>query len=76
VTKRMDAGLKPAHQQILANFDSLPDSAEVPLPVVAALKSVSQMTVLRHVKQGLLPKPVKVGPSTRWIVGQLRRKPE
>jgi predicted DNA-binding transcriptional regulator AlpA len=58
----------------LANFDSLPDSAHVRLPVVAAWRSSSPATVWRHVKAGLLPAPVKLGPNTTaWRVGDLRR---
>ena len=58
----------------LANFDSLPDSAHVRLPIVAALRGSSPATVWRHVKAGLLPAPVKLGPNTTaWRVGDLRR---
>jgi predicted DNA-binding transcriptional regulator AlpA len=58
----------------LANFDILPDSAHVRLPVVAALRGSSPATVWRHVKAGLLPAPVKLGPNTTaWRVGDLRR---
>ena len=57
----------------LANFDSLPDSAHVRLPTVAAWRSISSATVWRHVKCGLIPKPVKLGPNiTAWNVGSLR----
>jgi predicted DNA-binding transcriptional regulator AlpA len=45
-----------------ANFDALPDSAFVRLPVVCALFSISQPTAWRWVKKGLLPKPRKLGP--------------
>lgn len=55
-------------------FDSLPNSAYVRLPTVAALRSSSPATVWRHVKAGLLPAPVKLGPNiTAWRVGDLRR---
>jgi len=58
----------------LANFDSLPDSAHVRLPIVAALRCSSPATIWRHVKAGLLPAPVKLGPNTTaWRVGDLRR---
>ncbi|MFJ2364553.1 helix-turn-helix transcriptional regulator [Pseudomonas sp. NPDC087697] len=57
----------------LANFDSLPDSAHVRLPVVIALKGVSAATIWRWVKAGILPAPVKLGPNTTaWRVGDLR----
>ncbi len=58
----------------LANFDDLPDSAHVRIPVVAALYGVGTATVWRWVKAGRLPKPLKVGPNTTaWRVGDLRR---
>ena len=58
----------------LANFDSLPDCAHVRLPIVAALRGSSPATIWRHVKSGLLPAPVKLGPNTTaWRVGDLRR---
>lgn len=58
----------------LTQFDSLPDSAHVRLPVVRALHSISVPTVWRWVKTGQLPAPVKLGPNTTaWRVGDLRR---
>ena len=58
----------------LAQFDRLPDSAHVRLPVVVAWRGSSPASVWRHVKTGLLPKPVKLGPNTTaWLVGDLRR---
>jgi predicted DNA-binding transcriptional regulator AlpA len=58
----------------LAQFDDLPDSASVRLPVVAALNGISAPTVWRWVKAGRLPAPRKTGPNvTVWSVGELRR---
>lgn len=58
----------------LAQFDNLPDSANVRLPVVAALNSISAPTVWRWVKAGRLPAPIKLGPNTTvWRVGDLRQ---
>ena len=65
-TASLPAGLK--------DFDSLPDSAFVRLPVVAGLHSISTPTVWRWVKRGILPEPEKLGPGvTAWNVGKLRR---
>lgn len=61
----------------LAQFDDLPDSASVRLPVVAALNGISAPTVWRWVKAGRLPAPRKAGPNTTvWSVGELRRARE
>ena len=64
----------PSIPPALSQFDALPDSAHVRLPVVAALKGVGPATVWRWVKSGHLPAPVKLGPNTTaWRVGDLRR---
>lgn len=57
----------------LANFDQLPDSAQVRLPVVAALHDVAPVTIWRWCKLGLLPAPSKKGGVTSWNVGELRK---
>lgn len=58
----------------LQNFDLLPDSAEVRLPVVAGLRGCSASTVWRAVKAGHLPAPRKHTPGvTTWNVGELRK---
>ena len=58
----------------LAQFDTLPESAHVRLPVVAALHGIGPATVWRWVKSGRLPQPHKLGPNTTaWRVGELRR---
>lgn len=60
--------------EALANFDSLPDSAYVRLPVVCALFGYSDSTAWRRVKAGDLPSPEKLGPRvTAWNVGKLRQ---
>ena len=59
----------------LAHFDQLPDSAYVRIATVRALRGgISSATVWRHVKAGLIPAPLKLGPKTTgWNVGALRR---
>lgn len=57
----------------LKDFDSLPDSANVRLPIVAALCGCSDSTVWRMVRRGDLPRPRKLTERvTAWNVGQLR----
>lgn len=65
--------LKPVHQRALEDFDRLPDSAEVRLPVVAALKGISTATVWRWSASSKLPKPTRRGGVTTWNVGALRK---
>lgn len=55
------------------NFDNLPDSSNVRLPVVQLLYGISAATVWRNVKNGNIPKPRKLtSRTTCWNVGELR----
>ena len=57
----------------LQNFDNLPDSAYVRLPVVEALYGCSAATVWRRVKDGGIPAPARLSVRiSAWNVGQLR----
>lgn len=70
-TKTVSQGIPAA----LANFDSLPDSAHVRLPVVCGLTGQSTATVYRRIADGKLPPPKKIGGgrASAWQVGELRR---
>ena len=58
----------------LKHFDSLPDSAHVRVPTVAALFACCTMTVWRRSKSGTLPAPRKLSEAiTAWNVGELRK---
>lgn len=60
-------------QSALQNFDRLPDSAYVRLPVVEALYGCSAATVWRRVKDGGIPAPARLSVRiSAWNVGQLR----
>ena len=60
--------------EALKNFDQLPDSAQVRLPVVKGLYGCSTATIWRSVKAGIIPKPEKLTPRiSSWNVGKLRR---
>lgn len=75
VTKTKTKGDIPVEgiPSALANFDQLPDSAFVRLPVVCALRGCSAASVWRHVKAGLVPAPQKLSPGiTAFNVGKLR----
>lgn len=56
----------------LRDFDRLPASANVRLPVVAALFSISSATVWRWCRSGHLPAPTRINGVTFWSVGELR----
>lgn len=57
----------------LKNFDSLPDSAYVRLPVVQGLLACSAATVWRLAKKQEIPAPEKRSERvTAWNVGKLR----
>jgi predicted DNA-binding transcriptional regulator AlpA len=59
--------------EALKNFDSLPDSANVRVSVVAALVGYSQATVWRKARAGKVPAPRRISDRvTVWNVGELR----
>lgn len=59
----------------LNNWESLPGSAFVPLPVVCALFGCSPATVWRRVRSGTLVAPIKIGAgTTRWQVADIRQE--
>ena len=61
-------------QSALKDFDDLPDSAHVRLPVLEGLFACSAATVWRRVKDARIPKPRKLSERvTAWNVGELRR---
>lgn len=65
--------LKKAIPEALENFDKLPDSAYIRLPVLKALYGVSSATIWRGVKTGAIPKPSKLSERcTAWNVGLIR----
>jgi predicted DNA-binding transcriptional regulator AlpA len=58
----------------LRDFDQLPDSAHVRLPVVKALYACSPASVWRGVKNLTIPQPRKLSPRTTcWNVGELKK---
>ena len=59
--------------EALANFDKLPDSAYIRLPVMKGLYGVSAASIWRGVKNLTIPKPSKLTErTTAWNVGQVR----
>ena len=57
----------------LRDFDQLPDSAHVRLPIITRLYGVSKASIWRGVKNGTIPKPVKLTErTTAWNVGLVR----
>jgi predicted DNA-binding transcriptional regulator AlpA len=55
-------------------FDQLPDSARISRAELVLLTGLHRQTLWRHERQGLLPKPQKVGKATRptWSAAQVR----
>lgn len=59
--------------EALANFDHLPDSAYIRLPVMKGLYGVSAASIWRGVKNSTIPSPKKLtARTTAWNVGQVR----
>lgn len=60
--------------EALRNFDTLPDSANVRIKIVAALLGCSVSTAWRMVRQGKIPAPRKMSDRvTTFNVGELRK---
>ena len=53
------------------NIDDLPDASLLALPSVAQLLGISSNTIWRWSRSGLL-KPIRIGSTTRWQLGELR----
>lgn len=64
---------KAYHPYALTNFDVMPDSAYVRLPVVTKLFGVSRATVWRWSKMGKITATRLSEKTTGWNVGNLRR---
>ena len=59
--------------EALENFGSLPDNGFIRLPVVKRLYGISNSSVWRAVKNGTIPKPVKITErTTAWSVKLVR----
>jgi predicted DNA-binding transcriptional regulator AlpA len=57
----------------IENLDAFPDCGFISARSLAAMLSVSQVTVWRWTKAGKLPAPRKLGEgTTRWNVGEVR----
>lgn len=59
--------------EALENFDKLPDSAYIRLPVMKGLYGVCATSIWRGVKNKTIPSPVKLTErTTAWNVGMVR----
>ena len=69
----MSESINQPKKNIYIDFDSLPNSAHVRLPVLKVLYGVSAATLWRCVKSGHIPQPRKLTPRTTvWSVKDLR----
>ena len=69
VTKAIPQAIPEA----LANFDEMPDSAYIRLPVMRGLYGVSSASIWRGVKRLTIPAPVKLTErTTAWSVRLIR----
>lgn len=66
--------MKWINASALAQFDDLPTSAYVRLPVLKAMFGVSASTIWRWSRVGWLPRPTKISGTTLWRVGELRER--
>ena len=65
--QQLKSELTQAIPEGLANFDQLPDSAYIRLPVMKGLYGVSAASIWRCTKQGIIPKAIKLTErTTAW----------
>lgn len=79
--RQLKSELPQSIREALKNFDQLPNSAFIRLPVVQRLYGISSASVWRGVKNGTIPEPKKLSARcTGWNVGLIRKalsvKPE
>jgi len=72
MSQQLKSELTKPIPEALANFDAMPDSAYIRLPVMRGLYGVSSASIWRMCKAGTLL-PHKLTPrTTAWNVGQVR----
>lgn len=73
MSKQLKSALQRTIPDALANFDQLPDSAYIRLPVMIGLFGVSAASIWRGVKNQSIPTPVKLTErTTAWNVRLVR----
>ena len=71
--QQLKSELTQAIPEALAQFEQLPNSSFIRLPVIKGLYGVSAATIWRGVKKGTIPKPSKLTErTTAWNVGLVR----
>jgi len=73
MSQKLKSVLNTTIPDALANFDQLPDSAYIRLPVMIGLFGVSAASIWRGVKNQSIPSPVKLTErTTAWNVRLVR----
>ena len=73
MSQKLKSVLNKSIPDALANFDQLPDSAYIRLPVMIGLFGISSASIWRGVKNQSIPTPVKLTErTTAWNVGLVR----
>ena len=73
IMQQLKSEVTQAIPEALANFDQLPNSAYIRLPVLKRLYGISAASCWRGVKNGTIPKPSKLSERcTAWNVGLIR----
>ena len=73
IMQQLKPELSKAINPALSQFDQMPNSAYIRLPVMKGLYGVSAATIYRGCKKGTIPKPVKLTERTSaWNVGLIR----
>lgn len=71
--RQLKSELSQAIPEALEHFSNLPDNGFIRLPVVKRLYGISISSVWRGVKNGTIPKPVRITErTTAWSVKLIR----
>lgn len=60
-------------QKPIANTDGFPDDARVNVHMTAVVLGIGVSTVWEWAKSGRLPQPTRIGRTTRWRLGDIRK---
>ena len=66
-------GSKMSKASFASNIDTFPDDARVDVRTTAIFLGVGISTIWDWTKSGRLPQPTRIGRTTRWRLGDIRR---
>jgi predicted DNA-binding transcriptional regulator AlpA len=72
VASRVVAPRTSTFQRFLPHLDQLPDTHPIKVPAAAEMCGVHRTTLWRWIREGLLPRPTKIGNAATFPLGLIR----